>query len=376
MRAFLAMLVDAYRDLNSKKLFWVTLTISMIVVVFYGSIGFDEDGMSMFYGLWSIDSVWFTHGSPLSNILYRSIFSSFMVGIWLTWVAIILALISTAAIFPDFMSPGAIDVVLAKPIGRLRLFIYKYITSLLFVFVQVAIFCAGVFLCLGVRLGDWDWRVFLGVPVVLAFFSYLFAISVLVGTWTRSALTALLVTMLAWASLFAVNATEFIIDVNLKSSEVRIEQMQRFQDRDEQALARIPDTPETSNRRKMLTEQLEEQRAPLDEAVRGVARARRIQGFARTVQRILPKTSETAELLNRWLVRETDIDVMDLLGGQIRQTADGQWISTDNSDDRKVRQRQMEELRSRSLWYVIGTSLLFELLVLSGAAWKFCRRDY
>ena len=67
---------------------------------------------------------------------------------------------------------------------------------------------------------------------------------------------------------------------------------------------------------------------------------------------------------------------MDLLGGQIRETADGQWISTDDSEDRKVRQRQMEEVRSRSLWYVIGTSLLFELLVLSGAAWKFCRRDY
>jgi hypothetical protein len=38
--------------------------------------------------------------------------------------------------------------------------------------------------------------------------------------------------------------------------------------------------------------------------------------------------------------------------------------------------RQVEELRSRSLWYVIGTSLLFELVLLSVAAWIFCRRDF
>ena len=50
MTAFLAMLLDAYRELNSRKLFWITLGMSVMVVIAFGSIGFNEQGMSMFYG--------------------------------------------------------------------------------------------------------------------------------------------------------------------------------------------------------------------------------------------------------------------------------------------------------------------------------------
>ena len=92
MIVFRAMLVDAYRQLNSKRLFWVILSLSFTVVVFYGSIGFNEDGMSMFFGLWQIDSPILREGSPMARILYISIFSSFFVEIWLAWIATILAL--------------------------------------------------------------------------------------------------------------------------------------------------------------------------------------------------------------------------------------------------------------------------------------------
>ena len=39
MTAFIAMLVDAYRHLNSKKLFWITLGLSGVIVVFYNQNG-------------------------------------------------------------------------------------------------------------------------------------------------------------------------------------------------------------------------------------------------------------------------------------------------------------------------------------------------
>ena len=51
MTAFTALLVDAYRYLNSKKLFWITLGLSGVVVIFYASFGFDEKGMSMLFGM-------------------------------------------------------------------------------------------------------------------------------------------------------------------------------------------------------------------------------------------------------------------------------------------------------------------------------------
>ncbi len=213
MRLFRAMLLDSYRELNSKKLFWVILVISAMVVLTYASIGFDETGMSMFFGLWHTENELLTKGSFMSSLLYRSIFSTFMVGIWLAWIATILALVSTTTIFPDFVTGGAIDLVLSKPIRRVTVFFMKFATSLLFVLLQVTLFCVGVFLCMGIRLGDWEWKIFAAIPVVTLFFSYLFSVNVLFGVWTRSALAALLITMVLWTSLWSVNQAETILNV-------------------------------------------------------------------------------------------------------------------------------------------------------------------
>jgi hypothetical protein len=37
---------------------------------------------------------------------------------------------------------------------------------------------------------------------------------------------------------------------------------------------------------------------------------------------------------------------------------------------------QFESDRQRSIWWIVGTSLLFEAAVLGLAAWSFSRRDY
>ena len=137
---FKALLIDAYRQLSAAKLFWVTVGISILVVIGYGSIGFNEQGISVFFGIWEIESEYIYEGSPWARGLYIGIFSSFLVKIWLAWIAIVLALISTCSIFPEFVHSGSIELTISKPIGRLKLFFYKYLVSLLFVVLQVAIF--------------------------------------------------------------------------------------------------------------------------------------------------------------------------------------------------------------------------------------------
>ena len=76
---------------------------------------------------------------------------------------------------------------------------------------------------------------------------------------------------------------------------------------------------------------------------------------------VLPKTSETMGLLDRAL-----IDLAELP----RQP--------DQRDDKpaKVGRAVAEALRSRSVAWVVGTSLGFELAVLACAAFIFCRRDF
>ena len=54
MTVVTALFIDAYRQLNAKKLFWITLAISGIVVAFYASIGVNDSGMTMFFGLTEI----------------------------------------------------------------------------------------------------------------------------------------------------------------------------------------------------------------------------------------------------------------------------------------------------------------------------------
>ena len=44
--------------------------------------------------------------------------------------------------------------------------------------------------------------------------------------------------------------------------------------------------------------------------------------------------------------------------------------------DRETMRRIQDDYESRSLWYVLGTSLLFEGCVLGLAALYFCRKDF
>jgi hypothetical protein len=189
---------------------------------------------------------------PMALVLYKWIFSYFVVGGWFTWVATILALISTASIFPEFVAGGAIDLYLSKPIGRLRLFATKYLTGLLFVVPQVTVFTVGSFLVLGLRAGVWEPGLFLAIPIVVLFFSYLFSICVLLGVLTRSTLTAFFLTLVAWFLIWGLNRTDTfrnrIDDFYQQRARFAEQQVARF-DRQiadlEARLKPVPTRPET-----------------------------------------------------------------------------------------------------------------------------------
>ncbi|MCP3902160.1 MAG: hypothetical protein GY715_00880 [Planctomycetes bacterium] len=370
-----AMLLDAYRELNSRKLFWVTLALTGFTVLSYASMGFNDRGVSMLFGVWTIPNPVLTHGSPLSSILYRSIFSSFMVTIWMAWVAIILALVSTTSLFPDFVAGGSIDLVLSKPIGRIRLFVYKYIAGLLFVLLQVTLFCVGVFICVGWRLGEWDPKILLGIPIVTAMFSYLYAVNVFFGVWRRSALLALLTTLLFWFSLFSLSSGLGIVRQIRVDHEVQIEKDDVTIREIETALA-MPggaDTPGQVGLQRQLTDKRNER----DAKQTVLDKLEPWSKWLRIGQAILPKTSHTIALLDRYLKKDSDVNILDLMSGRaFVDPVTGEVGTTDDSRGREVARRLIAEDESLSLTYIIGTSLLFEFVLLSLACWIFVRRDY
>lgn len=322
MTQTLALLLDAYRDLSARKLFWIVLAISTLLAASFAGVGVNPDGISLFGK--TFQSYLFNSDMIAPATFYKLIFIHAGVNWWLSFLATGLALISTAGIFPDFIAGGAIDLYLSRPISRLRLFFTKYLCGLLFVTLQITCFCLACMLVIGIRSGAWMPAIFIAVPLVLAFYSYLYCFCVLMGILTRSGIAALLLTGLFWGGVFAVHATET----------------------------------------GLLTMQIAQQR----EIAAGNATYNsftRPHDYVYAAMTVLPKTSETIDMLQRELLRRTELPP--------------EWNDSENrsgpirsSDVATLR----EDLRSRSPWWVIGTSLVFEAVILAVAAWVFCRRDY
>jgi hypothetical protein len=347
IRQTLALLLDAYRDLNARKLFWVTPILSAVFVGGFACFGADSKGFSVLR--WHFDMP--RHDAA---VIFRSIFGTLVIGIWLTWVATILALISTAGIFPDFITGGSVDLYLSKPLSRARLFIIKYFCGLLFVTLQVALVTVGGFLLMEFRGHLWMPSIFWAIPIVVCFFSYLFAISVFFGVLTRSTIAALLLAILCW-TLFAVL------------------------DRIEPALLNYQTTFETQARRTLPATADDEARKNLESDKSFASLFRVLHTIAYTVKTVSPKTAGTVDLLDRFMFTEADVDA-GVDEQRIRIEASGRpergFLGAETSVLLSSQKETVHEIWSRSPAWVIGTSLAFEAVIVLWAGWIFCRRDY
>lgn len=324
MRVFWTLLVDSLRLLRARALFWITLTISALAAVIYLSIGFTPTGFSMLFGAAEIESPVLRAGTPAAELFYLGLFSKFIVGIWLSWVAIGLAIISCAPVFPDFMAEGSIGIPLSKPVSRLKLFLYKYIGSLLFVVLQVGLFCAIVFFAVRWRVGTWNPSVFWAVPLVTLVFSYLYSVVVLVAVKTRSVLPAILAGILIWfASWVGQKGEEILYKVAYLDTP-----------------GEVISTGENDNVR---------------------------QWHQRSVwlMACLPKTGETVNLMDRHVV----------VGGKTGFSNSG-FIKILMGMESTPEESVDQAIARHSTLYILGTSLIFEAVMLGLAAWIFCRRDF
>ena len=334
-----AIFEDAYRELNAKKMFWVTLGLTVLVIAGFATLGVGDNGFRvLWFDVQGGNNVGFLTARQAGLLFYKWIFSTFVVGLWFTWLATILAIVSTAFIFPDFLGAGSIDLYLSKPISRLKLFLLKYASGLLFATLQVTLFCVGSFLVLGLR----------------------------AGVWTRSTIAAILLTILVWVGLWGLHWLELgtlgVLDA--QAHNTRTEQLARI---DTQIEAVKGAEMEAATRQEILDE-LQKQRERIaarpENTGTGLKTAHDILYGAKTV---LPKTAETTSLLDRILFEEEK----DLVGAQ----GGGGGFGGRRNRGMPMMQAQ-KEMGQRSLWWIVGTSLGFEALVVGAAAWIFCRRDY
>lgn len=409
MTQTIAIIIDAYRELNAKRLFWFTLAISGLVVLVFAMLGNNEKGLTVLS--WTIEVPFLSTQFIPRSEFYKLFFVNLGLGVWLTWIAMILAIISTASIFPDFLAGGAVELTLSKPIGRLRLFMTKYIAALLFVGLQVLVFAGASFLVIGLRGGEWIPAVFLSVPLVVLVFSYLFSISVLIGTLWRSTIAALMLTLAAWALIAMVNAAEIpLLMVKIGMEERLQKQAERIEVvrqsiRNLESGDAAPATG-TAPARERPTEggllaglkwaleqgaqaesvpDIERQRLRLErmeQRLEEMRTTRRKFGVWYSVvwgiKTVLPKTAETTKLMERYII---DLAKLDKLRNEAepQQSIDlgGQGGDDDpRVDEREVGRKLQQTLMTRKESWIIGTSLAFEAVMIGVAAWVFCRRDF
>lgn len=385
LRQTWALFVDAYRELNARKLFWITMILSGLVVLLFASLGINDKGIHFF--TWHISFIPITSELVEPATFYKGLFSNLGIGIWLSWIATILALISTAGLIPELITGGSIETMLSKPIGRLRLFYTKYITGLLFVGLQVAVFSLGCFLVFGIRGGVWEPGIFLAIPIVVVFFSYLFAVCALLGLITRSTIAALLITGLFWAMLFVVNLADgILVSIETQQRLVLEERERRLEVMEANALIMAQrnahgsvDAAEdagyepTADELAAANPFVAQQSARLDADRESLDEVSFWGGLVVGIKTALPKTSETIGLLERNLIDLSELpDQSDEAAGVDFEDLD-QDIEVDQDE---LSLRVQERFRERTTLWVIGTSLIFEGVILLIAGVIFARRDF
>ena len=414
LRQTAALFLDAYRELSARKLFWLVLILSGLVVAVFGAVGLNDKGIQFGPRQWTVPSDVVNTNFIAPQLFYKFVFASIGVPIWLGWIASILAVVSTASIFPDFVAGGSIELLLSKPIGRVRLFFTKFATGLLFVVLQVSVFALACFLVIGIRGGSWVPSLFWSVPLIAAMFSYLFCVCAVLGLLTRSTIASMMLTLLFWFVIFGIHAAETGVlnfriskgmEVELASAEV------------ESAKARLArevpalETPGTGNpdaasggedSSKAAPDAGDERSEPapaVDAAPKTAAQAdleraqRKLDDVSEThqllvawhrglfaVKTVLPKTAETEQLLRRKLLDDSQLALFMNDKPAPETTRSGQKLSAAQrariDREREAAKRLQATMDQRTTGWIVGTSLAFEAVVLLFGAWRFSRRDF
>jgi hypothetical protein len=390
MTATLALILDAYREMNAKRLFWIVMVISGVIVAAFAGVGLTPTGITIF-GWQSPLEFAGAFTSPAN--FYKLMYYQLGINLWITWAAMVLAVISTAGIFPDFLAGGAVELYLARPISRLRLFLVKYACGLLFVILQVSVFSLACFIVIGLRGGVWEPGLLLAIPLASLLFSYLFGVCALVGMLTRSTMAALLVTLIFWGLVSGIQRAErltLLASIADDRAAVRLDrEITLVEDRLSDAPTTKPaddppPTPLSSWTRQIFSffgPTLPTDRPTLQQRLADLRRQRdRVTHHFDRVHQVLywfevplPKTTETVDLLQRNLIAAANLP----RGLEDADLADNPSPFRARQRDRQIAGAMVDqEMRQRSAWWIIGDSIGFEIVAVGLAAWLFCRRDY
>ncbi len=323
-----ALVLDCFRDALDRKIFWVMLGISLMICGAMACISFDATGIRILFGLWHMDNLALSTSNPQLNAIIGIILSHYIGNHYVGWIGIILGLVTTAGIFPSLMERGAIEAVLAKPISRPTVFFGKYLGAMAFMTLQVTIFVTLSFFVVAFRWNYWQPAYFWCIPLTVLLFSYVYCFSAYFGIKTRSAMSALLLSVLAWIAI-AIPQYTYKTLLSLPAMGIDLNP----------AWIKACDIGKS----------------------------------------IFPRTTDIPYIAGRLLGVATsspDFEVTATSTSVTTTTITQTGQPTIFSPDLKRLEEVERKLANVNFAKSIGVSLLFEAVIVSMALWKFCRNDY
>lgn len=240
MRAYLAVLKDSFREALASRVLWILIVVTTLVLAILAPLGIreqkiesptpqtaaaDEDaesdknsrkeetGIAVTYLGWSA-----TDPFPMSHAQAIQMVKTVLAGIidfFVGTLGVLTAILVTSPIMPQTFEPGAIDLLLSKPVSRALLFLTKFCGGCAFITLVAAYFIAGLWLIVGFQFDIWSARVFLAIPVLLFLFSIYYSVSSLAGIIWRNAIVSVIITVLFWLLCFTVGAAKQVVEALL-----------------------------------------------------------------------------------------------------------------------------------------------------------------
>ncbi len=310
-----AIMVDSFRDAKDRKIFWIMILISCAIAAAMACISFSNKGVDVLFGTWTFETTEWSMGNDELRANVVAIVIELIADNYLGWIGILVALVATASTFPSLTESGNIEIVASKPMARWQLFLGRYLGAMVFILLQAIVFIGLTFLVMGLRWDCWTWGYLWLIPLMVLLFSYLFAFSAFFGVWTRRSMTSLMLTIVAWFSIFAVQTTHGL-------------------------LLNSPQADKTGSWTKIST----------------------------AVQWFIPKTQDIPTIASKLVGDRRVVDVIDFESAGMTDHDRGQIRHAAQSDREWVAKLSPAES--------IGSSLAVELAVILLGMWHFNRRDF
>jgi ABC-type transport system involved in multi-copper enzyme maturation permease subunit len=138
--------------------------------------------------------------------------TNYLIGTFGAGVMMLLSTIITAFFIPNMLRKGTVDMLLAKPIHRTILLIYKFTGGLTFMFLNTLVIMGGIWLVLGIRTNLWMPGLLVCVLIFTFQFAFFYSVSTLMSVLTRSPIVAILATVAVWGLLFVIGLGFRFID--------------------------------------------------------------------------------------------------------------------------------------------------------------------